>query len=103
MARSADEICAIKMIFGKEIGLSIGFDGLRDKLKEWGEDKEWNARGKEYEKNDVDEQLPQIFEGGNNKTASSIDGDLAGNNIDLSQDEMENEIRLGGKRISRQM
>ena len=83
----------IKGQFGKQIACGIGFDGLRGKLKEWGEDKERNAKRKEEHPEEIDEHLPALMEG-DLQTAISINEDAHARELDLVRDHFGPEIGI---------
>ena len=61
MANSENELCEIKRRIRKEIGLSIGFERLREKLDQWGEDREEIASAQEWKKEGLIESSPELW------------------------------------------
>ena len=47
------EFGGLKDEIRKQIDVGIGFDGIRENLKEWEEDKEWNAKRKVEKQKDI--------------------------------------------------
>ena len=79
----------------RQIGLGIGFEGLRNKSQSWAEDKEWYDSREEDKKSEIARQPPKIIEAPN-KSAISIEADLDRDNLGLVQGEVEHVIRIGG-------
>lgn len=74
----------------------MGIEGLRDKFESWEGDKEQYAISDEDNQGGVDIQLPQIIAEEGNKAAISVEENGNRGNLDLVQDSVGPEIRIGG-------
>ena len=75
MGRSASKVWPIERGFRREDWVKYSFEGLRGKLHNWEEDKEWRDSLKELNQRGIDRKQAQIIaDYGENKSAISVEG-----------------------------